>query len=117
VYTRNYPAVYSTLSNTTWSDAVIPLRDRVQEDFKKNTFQLLSRAYKAISPAFAAPYLGLETTDEDTVKLLVAQGWKYDAASGLLNPSVKFDNEVLRSAQKDERIGRLTSLVTHLTEV
>jgi COP9 signalosome complex subunit 8 len=117
LYTRNYPAVYSTLSNPTWSADVIPLRDRVQEDFKQSTFQLLSRAYKSISPASAAFYLGLETADQDTIKLLVAQGWKYDEASGLLCPSVKFDNEVLRSAQKDERIGRLTSLVTHLTEV
>ncbi|KAA8896304.1 COP9 signalosome [Sphaerosporella brunnea] len=116
LYTRTYLSVYSTLSNPTWTPAVVPLRDRLQDDFKNTTFQLLSKAYKSISPKSAAFYLGLDASEEEAIKLLVAQGWGFDAASGLLKPSIKYGNGATRSTLKDDRIGRLTALVMHLTE-
>ncbi|KAI5849036.1 COP9 signalosome [Tricharina praecox] len=117
LYTRNYPAVYVALESPKWSDLVKPLCKRFQDDFRKMTFQLLSRAYTSITPESAAFYLGLVAApDGEMVKALVAGGWEYDSAAGLLKPSVKYERDVSGSTRKDERIGRLTALVTHLGE-
>ena len=117
LYTRNYPAVYATLASPKWSDLVTPLRNRFQEDFRKTTFQLLSSAYTSITPGSAAFYLGLAASDDEMIEGLVAEGWEYDSVAGLLKPSVKLERGVSGSSHKDERIGRLTALVTHLGEV
>lgn len=96
---------------------VAPLRDRFRHDFRKSTFGLLSKAYNAISPASAAFYLGLDAASDTLVPDLESEGWIFDRESGLLKPVAKYENEVSKSGVEDLRIGRLTSLVTHLTEV
>ncbi|KAI5817095.1 COP9 signalosome [Pyronema omphalodes] len=117
IYTRNYPEIYFTLSLPEWSEAAEPLVNRVEHDFRKSTLSLLSKAYTTITPTSVNLYLGLDTTEEETVNYLVSEGWSYDAESKLLKPSVKYYSGVPRVGQMDDRIERLTSLVTHLADV
>ena len=118
LYTRNYPNIYAALDSPTWTPIVAPLRDLLRCDFRKATFELLGRAYNTIAPARAAHYLGLDAAaDHDAlVAGLVAEGWAYDAGEGVLRPAVA-RVEASQAGGKDERIARLTALVTHLTEV
>ena len=81
------------------------------------TFALLSKAYNSISPAATAFFLGLPNHGDDVIQNLVAEGWEYDSENGLLKPLVKYASVTSGSELKDERIGELTALVTHLTEV
>lgn len=117
LYTRNYPSIYSAFSNPAWSAVAAPLRDRALDAFRKTTFMLLSKAYTSISPTSVERFLGIEVPRDDMIKQLVAEGWEHDSTSGFLKPTVKYDSDGSRPGQKDERIGRLTALVTHLAEV
>ncbi|KAF8248411.1 hypothetical protein K440DRAFT_660822 [Wilcoxina mikolae CBS 423.85] len=118
VYTHNYPSVYSTLSNRTWCIVTIPVRDRVYDDFKRTAFVVLSKAYTSIIPAFIAFYF---PPGEDIVNDLVVENSAYDPTMRFLKPfvsyGISYHGEMLRFSLNDERIERLTGLVTHLTEV
>lgn len=109
--------MYASLASPEWSGLVTPLRNLFQEGFRKITFQLLSRAYTSITPESAAYYLGLSASDDGMIQGLVAEGWEYDSAAGLLKPSVKYERAVSGWNRKDDRIEKLTALVTHLAEV
>jgi COP9 signalosome complex subunit 8 len=115
LYSRSYRSIYAALNSPSWCTTVMPLRDRCLEDFRHRTFWLLSRAYTSIAPSAVAFYLGLDAATGAVVDKLQSEGWDYDATTGLLKPFVRSGKQTT-SRYEDDRIGRLTALVTHLTE-
>ena len=115
-YSRSYGSIYATLASSFWPPTVVPLRDHLLAQFREKTFSLLSRAYTTLSPSAATFYLGGDGASESAVvESLVAKGWQYDE-DGLLH-TIPGDSQDSRAQRfQDDRIGRLTGLVTHLTE-
>jgi hypothetical protein len=116
VYTRNYSAVYCALSNPTWSAIAIPVRDRIQDGFKETTFVLLSKAYTSIGPTVTGLLLGVNLSNDDTANDVITDKWDGSSNRELLKPAVQDGSEVFAMSQNDERIGRLTGLVTHMVD-
>ncbi|KAL7275122.1 hypothetical protein RUND412_001941 [Rhizina undulata] len=116
LYTRDFPAVYKTVSSSPWPAVLSSLASQFLDSFRRRAFITLSNAYTAITPSAAAKYLGM-TDEQEVVQNLLAEGWEYDSDAGILKP-VKREEEALRGdgEGKDGRIGRLVGLVTHLTE-
>ncbi|KAF8541966.1 hypothetical protein BDD12DRAFT_803271 [Trichophaea hybrida] len=118
MYTHSYPSAYNALSNHIWCDVAIPVRDRVYDDFKRTTLILLSKSYTSIIPAFIAFYF---PPGEDIVNGLVLDNSAYNSTMRFLKPAISlgisYHDEMSRFSPYDERIERLTGLVTHLTEI
>ena len=102
------------------------------EQFRENTFHLLSRAYTSLPPSLANAYLGLTpqagessvngmdaSSDASVVEQLTSRGWKWDATNGLLLPAEPekiSKGGPARWRSNGDSMGRLVGLVGFLGE-
>ncbi|KAH0564792.1 hypothetical protein GP486_001821 [Trichoglossum hirsutum] len=132
VWSKQNPLVYQILEGSPWPDPIRPLVRSYLENFRENSFNLLSRAYTSLPPSLANQYLGLTpqkgdnlangidaSSDALVVKQLTSRGWKWDAPSGLLLP-FKPENTAKGDAapwgSSGDTMGRLVGLVGFLSE-
>lgn len=118
-YSRSYHSIFNVLGDSGWPTAVLPLKARFRDHFAQQTLGLISQAYTTISLSTVALYLGLPTESTETMTTkLVGLGWEFEETNQLLKPAIQLArSKELVGNIRDERIDRLSSLVTHLTEI
>jgi len=81
---KKYADIYATTNSFTWTEPHKTLIGLFLDSFREKTFNLISRAYTAISLSDASVYLGLPS--ELILKSASERGWGFDKSTNILSP-------------------------------
>ncbi|KAJ5127446.1 hypothetical protein N7448_008225 [Penicillium atrosanguineum] len=91
VWQTQHAQVYQALRNLPWPEQLQPLVRRYESFFQDQTLIAVSTSYRAIRPAVAAGYLGLDSQaaeqgDQSIIQKFTDCGWTWNSDTRLLHP-------------------------------
>ncbi|KAF1804581.1 COP9 signalosome [Mucor lusitanicus] len=108
---KSYSQVYTDLDAFEWSQWMQPLITKIKENTRNYMLQLVSTIYTAIQLSQAAEYFGLSEADV-LQELVVARGWEYNEATGILYPAKSAP--VDRHTADSNQFAKLADIVLNL---
>ncbi|XP_062515629.1 COP9 signalosome complex subunit 8-like isoform X2 [Corticium candelabrum] len=109
LWKRDYPGVHVAL-NQSWPPHIQPIMTALKDQFHRNVFDLIARAYDSISIQDMASMLGV--TAERAAQAVEA-GWRVSAATGVVRPKKKV-HESVTGTESHQQLAAMTEYVAFL---
>mmetsp|Transcript_4479 Transcript_4479/g.9636 ORF Transcript_4479/g.9636 Transcript_4479/m.9636 type:complete len:199 (+) Transcript_4479:138-734(+) len=86
-WSRQYQGIWQALQAYQWSPQLQPVVEALAIKTREELMELIGFAYSTVAPSKVASICGM--TEAEALNVCQAQGWEYDAATGMLMVSPK----------------------------
>eukprot|EP01095_Lingulamoeba_sp_RSL-Kostka_P017902 TRINITY_DN9587_c0_g3_i1.p1 TRINITY_DN9587_c0_g3~~TRINITY_DN9587_c0_g3_i1.p1 ORF type:complete len:195 (+),score=41.25 TRINITY_DN9587_c0_g3_i1:78-662(+) len=112
MWERNYEEVFNTIKNTNWPETYVQLLQKLEENFRENTINLISRSYNSITLKSFCEKTGY--SPQDAINEIQAKEWEFDEDKSIIRPVIQ--NEENFSTDQLNQLKKLTDYVAYLAQ-